>query len=271
MILPITFGPNGNLYAGFLGNRLIEQFNPTTGASLGVFAEDLPNGILSYAIEFGPDGYLYTANIAQAPLGIYRYDGITGAAQGLFTSGVSLSSPYQFLFVPGESNRDLILNANVTANSGGIELSASDDILQNSGTVSTTGNGEINYYAGTTSTDGIITMATGTQAISTGGNITLNADGNITLGAISTAGNVSLTSGATGGIVSGNATTDVIASGLSIVAGLEGIGNFSNPLTMNVTTLTTNTTYDGNYGFQHLRSRLPHHWFRRSECWQYRH
>src|SRR4029078_6485966 len=53
---------------------------------------------------------------------------------------------------------------------------------------------------------------------------------------------IDLNAAGLGGVVSGNAATDVIADDLDITTGSAGIGGNANPLTMNVTTLTTDTS-----------------------------
>lgn len=55
-------------------------------------------------------------------------------------------------------------------------------------------------------------------------------------------GDLTLTTGAAGGVVSGGATTDVNANDLTITAGSGGIGASGNALTTNITTLLTDTS-----------------------------
>lgn len=236
-IISLAFGADGTLYAGFEStSHLIERFNPTTGVSLGAFASDLALD-LPFEIGFGPDGNFYAGSLNN---GVSRFDGIDGAYLGQFTTGTTFNGSVKYLFTAGgNTSADLILNANVSADTGSVKLNASDDVLQNSGYASTTG--LIEYNAGTASTDGLITMATG--ALASGINISLKADGAITLGQISALSNVTLTTD--GAIVSGAASSDVSAQALSVSA--ASIGTAGNPLAMSVGGLTTNTnkTVDG--------------------------
>src|SRR3954469_16616394 len=53
----LTFGPDGNLYAGDVYTGSILRFDGVTGTSLGTFA----SGIGTSGLAFGPDGNLYVA------------------------------------------------------------------------------------------------------------------------------------------------------------------------------------------------------------------
>lgn len=84
---------------------------------------------------------------------------------------------------------------------------------------------------------------------STATNLTLNAGGNSSLlfsgaGSLDANGGlvfVRLNAAGSGGVVSGTAATDILASVLSITAGSAGIGASGNPLALSVATLTTDT------------------------------
>ena len=108
----IALGPNGNLYvvSNNVGLGWIEQFNPVTGASLGLFVNgdifpygpyQVPNGI-----TFGADGNCYSTSMAieeGGVTGVVRFDGTSGAFLGVViapdTNG--LGTPNDVLKMPG--------------------------------------------------------------------------------------------------------------------------------------------------------------------------
>jgi sugar lactone lactonase YvrE len=97
---PVTVGPDGNLYAldraASANKGDILRFEPD-GTFLDVFS---PATGLKFAekIAFGPGGDLYVADASGTPPGVYRFDGSSGAAEGLYTSGVDLSFPFGLVF-----------------------------------------------------------------------------------------------------------------------------------------------------------------------------
>ena len=79
-------------------------------------------------------------------------------------------------------------------------------------------------------------------ALTTGSGTDIAFDTDATPGSLNAnSGNVTLSTSGTGGIISGTATTDIIAAELSLTAGSGGIGTSGNPLIMDVDSLTTAT------------------------------
>ncbi len=212
------------------------NYGPTFGYGWDLYVgSDLLSGF-AFQYSYGTG---FDANI----LGIPQYSQLDYGALEVFTiaNGATVVES------------DLTLNADVTASSGDgdITLNSSEDILQNSGNVSAVGEGMVDYHASTGTTDGVITMADGTQATAEDGNVTMTAQGHITVASISTGGKVTLTTDASGsgGIVSGTAMTDVTADLLTITAGSAGIGVDGNPLTMSVNSLAANTATGNGHQF----------------------
>jgi hypothetical protein len=90
--MPMTFGPDGNLY---VGNRFLDlgvsgdilRYDGMTGAFIDTFVEPGSGGlILLNDFTFGPDGNLYVASSTRAagPDTVLRYDGRTGAFIDIF-------------------------------------------------------------------------------------------------------------------------------------------------------------------------------------------
>ena len=75
----MAIGPDGLLYVADETNGLVDRFNATTGAFLGVFGA---TNSLSAPIDltFGPDGNLYVTDAN----GVERFNGSTGASLGAF-------------------------------------------------------------------------------------------------------------------------------------------------------------------------------------------
>ncbi len=88
-VMHMTFGPNGNLYAGYDNGTVqqIREYNGQTGAFLSVFATPSAG---SGVLRFGPDGNLYSSSQNQD---IREYNGKTGAFMGVFVpQNLSLQS-----------------------------------------------------------------------------------------------------------------------------------------------------------------------------------
>jgi len=71
----LTWGPDGNLYHGRIGEATIARFS-ASGTLLGELGPDPGISTLS-DLAFGPDGNIYVTSIS--PGGVLRYDGSTGA------------------------------------------------------------------------------------------------------------------------------------------------------------------------------------------------
>jgi WD40 repeat protein len=90
------------MYVTSFDNHAVVRFSPSSGAFLGVFAtaSNSPGGI-----TFGPDGNLYTT--VSVVNRVERFDGVTGAPLGAFTSG-HLFDPCPLIFGP---NGDLFVHS----------------------------------------------------------------------------------------------------------------------------------------------------------------
>ncbi len=107
----LAFGTDGDLFVVSADNTgravNVVRFDGTTYSSKGAFATGGPGfanlgpGFLSLA--FGPSGDLFvTASNPGLGVGqVLRYDGVTGASLGVFTSGGALALPYDLTFGPG--------------------------------------------------------------------------------------------------------------------------------------------------------------------------
>jgi len=95
----LAFGPNGNLFVVSYGLGQVQEYNGTTGASVGTFVS---TGNLSYPkdLVFGPNGDLFvTYGIFAGQGGVQQFNGTTGAFMGTFVGG--LSDPIGLVFTPG--------------------------------------------------------------------------------------------------------------------------------------------------------------------------
>ncbi|MEM7204876.1 MAG: NHL repeat-containing protein [Planctomycetota bacterium] len=86
----MTFGPDGNLYVGSVTNNHVVRFDGRSGGFLDVFAQGGQNG--THDLSFGPDGDLYVSN-AFGSQDVVRFDGGTGALQGVFVRAPVVSFP----------------------------------------------------------------------------------------------------------------------------------------------------------------------------------
>jgi streptogramin lyase len=95
----IVAGPDGDLYVAGLGSHNIGRFDGTTGAFVEMTVPGGSGG-LSYptGLAFGPDGDLFVSSSTDQVL---RYDGATGAFEGVFAQGGGLDSPQGLRFGPG--------------------------------------------------------------------------------------------------------------------------------------------------------------------------
>ena len=162
---------------------------------------------------------------------------------------------------------DLLINNTVTASggNGNIYLYAGEDLTQNAFAVTAAGSGTINYYAGVdynsgtpqaglaAGTSDIVMNATAT-AVSTSGAITMTAPQDITLGFLSTSGNVSITADDSTYITANNvgSITEATAEGTANITAATatlraatGIG-VGDDIETNITTLDALNTTSGN-------------------------
>jgi len=100
----LSFGPDGNHYVARASTDDVQRFDPNTQSDLGVFAQALGDGSDGMTPIFGPDGDLYLSVPAVADQ-IERFDGKTGASQGLFVPVGSVTLPTQMVFIPEPSAR----------------------------------------------------------------------------------------------------------------------------------------------------------------------
>lgn len=82
----LTFGPDGHLYvSSFVFNNNVLKFDGNTGQFLGVFVASGSGGLQGpMDLSFGRDGNLYV--VSSYAGGVFRYNGLTGASMGQFTS-----------------------------------------------------------------------------------------------------------------------------------------------------------------------------------------
>jgi sugar lactone lactonase YvrE len=135
---PVTFGPDGNLYAAVgtgPGYNTIERFNGTTGAFMGTFASGPINGVRTIVFN---GGYMYVAS--EYTNQVLQYNATTGAYVGVFVTAGSggISGPYGMtfgpdgnLYVSGRNSNNVVryngttgalLGTFVAAGSGGLGL-----------------------------------------------------------------------------------------------------------------------------------------------------
>ena len=82
----LALGADGLLYVAVDGNaNHVRRLNPQTGADLGQFSQ----GGNMAGITFGPGGDLFVVDAVPGDIG--RFDGATGAFEGIFAGGGGLS------------------------------------------------------------------------------------------------------------------------------------------------------------------------------------
>jgi DNA-binding beta-propeller fold protein YncE len=134
---PITFGPDGNMYAAVgtgPGYNTIERFNSTTGAFMGTFASGPINGVRTILFR---NGYVYVAS--EYTNQVLQYNATTGAYVGVFVAAGSggINGPWGMafdsagnLYVSGRNSNNVVkydTNGNpvgtyIAAGSGGLNL-----------------------------------------------------------------------------------------------------------------------------------------------------
>ncbi|MDQ8195164.1 LEPR-XLL domain-containing protein [Coraliomargarita sp. SDUM461004] len=143
------------------------------------------------------------------------------------------------------ANTDLWLNADILSTSGHISLLGANDLrFAADADVLSAEAGTLNFEAAS----GDVIMNDRTRFSTGSGDVRLFAAGDIRLGGIETTGNVSLTAEAGSVLDTGDFYTDVVASGVRIVAAV-GIGSLDatdvNPIETRVATLSARATSGG--------------------------
>jgi sugar lactone lactonase YvrE len=90
----VAIGPDGNLYVLDRGDSFdkmdILRFT-ADGSPIDTFAS--ATGLVAPEVmKFGPDGDLYVVDGGATPPAVYSFDGVTGAANGAFTTGKDLAA-----------------------------------------------------------------------------------------------------------------------------------------------------------------------------------
>ncbi len=84
----LTFGPEGNIYAGIYDQNIVKKINGTTGADMGVFVSAGSGGLdRPTALIFGPNGNLFVVSLNN--VSVLEYSGVTGAFVQVFVSSGS--------------------------------------------------------------------------------------------------------------------------------------------------------------------------------------
>lgn len=102
----MKFGPDGNLYVGYVSTNPLEggvkRYNGTTGAYLDDFVGSGSGGGFTCVqdLVFGPDGNLYVTHYWPSEA-IVRYNGTTGAFMSVFVSSYGL--PVSLAFGPDDN------------------------------------------------------------------------------------------------------------------------------------------------------------------------
>jgi outer membrane protein assembly factor BamB len=164
---PLTFGPDGNLYAGTRFPHKIERFNGGTGSYIDLFIAPGPDGVFdprqmlfhsdgllyivsensseirrfdvdifasgsalaeAHSIWFGPNGSLFATSRSNDH--IFEFDGLTGDPIGVFATAPEMTSPTWAVFVPEPSTASLVLIGLLGLRRVGGELCVYEHVLQ---------------------------------------------------------------------------------------------------------------------------------------------
>ncbi|MDP3794462.1 MAG: hypothetical protein Q8R13_00840, partial [bacterium] len=160
------------------------------------------------------------------------------------TGTLGIQASGNLLLQAGGATGDITLNARVISTGGHITLGADQNIVQNAH-ITASGAGTVDLRAGAA-----ISMVDGVITSSTSGNIRYVATTTLTLGALSTSGNISLSASSISD--SGTTETDLTANELRInttgVASGNGAGTSTNHLELNVAKLAASVAGTGTGG-----------------------
>ncbi len=151
----LAFGPDRNLYVTAFEEGTIRRFNPSTGASLGVFVSRRAGMVQPITLAFGPDHNLYVAEGGMTAGQIRRYNGRTGIPIGVFVphgrGGLMYPGDITFgpdgnLYVTNNARNNILRFDGRTGQSLGVFVQAGSGGLQNPQNIAFGPNGDL--YAG---------------------------------------------------------------------------------------------------------------------------
>ncbi len=98
----LTFGPDGNLYVVDYDRAAVVRYKGSDGAYMDTFVPKGSAGLGTPSdLKFGPDGNLYvTGGTFGGRLGVFRFDGHTGAFIDMFVSLPDSEVPIDLIFAP---------------------------------------------------------------------------------------------------------------------------------------------------------------------------
>lgn len=115
----LLFGSDGRLYLSDEGNDAVRRYDGATGAYLGAFVASGSGGLNDPVdMQFGPGGDLFVLTRALFAAGdapttssrVYRYDGATGAFEGVFVAG-GPATPFAANFMAFGPDGNLFLSS----------------------------------------------------------------------------------------------------------------------------------------------------------------
>jgi len=210
----LTFGPDGNLYAGGgAGNLGILSYNGTTGALIGTFIPQGPIGEVGNLLFHG--GYLYVSD--QSTSEVYRFDASTGAFVDVF----------------------------VAAGSGGIKA-AFGMAFDSAGNLYLSGRSSNNVVKYDTNGNPVWTTATGSGGLNLPEGIALDPSGAFLYVASSGSGQVLKYNASTGAYV-GVAGSSGVSAPIGVEFGSDGLLYVDNRGNNRILRYTENGTYVDDY------------------------
>lgn len=198
----------------------------TAATGIGTSANPIETTLSNLEASGGSGGVFITNTGNLAIGGLSGVDGVSATGNNIAVTTAGSMTVNEPVANTGTGNitltaslTSLNLNANVTASggNGNITLNAATDILQNVGSVAAAGSGAVDYNASTLGVSGVLTMATGTQATSGSGLITMDAIGDISLQLVTTGGSIVVTSS------NGNVTANDVAATANDIDGGTGV------------------------------------------------